>query len=71
MAPEQVRGETHRLDGRTDIWSLGVILYRILAARRPFEGGSTPEVFDEIEHREAKPLRRSTGGFPRIWSGFV
>lgn len=58
MAPEQVRGETHRLDGRTDLWSLGVMLYEMLAGRRPFLGADRKELFYRILHQEAKPLRQ-------------
>ena len=65
MAPEQVRGETHRLDGRTDEWSLGVVLYELLAKRRPFEGETRPDLFEEIEDRDPKPLRLIDSQIPR------
>jgi len=58
MAPEQVRGEAHRLDGRADLWALGVMLYETLTRRRPFQGQTHQELFDEILHREPKPPRQ-------------
>jgi serine/threonine protein kinase/formylglycine-generating enzyme required for sulfatase activity len=62
MAPEQVRGETHHLDGRTDIWALGVILYRGLTGRLPFPGPGKEQVFEEILHRDPRPLRQYDPG---------
>jgi hypothetical protein len=57
MAPEQARGERHRLDGRADIWALGVILYELVTHRRPFGGETSARVLDEVSHREPKPPR--------------
>ena len=56
-SPEQVRGESHQLDGRTDIWSLGVIFYEMLTSRRPFHGETLDELDDEIKHRDPPSLR--------------
>ena len=58
MSPEQYRGETQYFDGRTDIWSLGVILYELMAKRRPFSGRNVAEIRDEVLNREPKPLRQ-------------
>lgn len=64
MAPEMVRGESHRLDGRADIWSSGVILYELLTGRNPFAGETIDELFDEIQHREPKPPRMIDNSIP-------
>jgi eukaryotic-like serine/threonine-protein kinase len=57
MAPEQVRRETNKFDGRTDIWALGVILYRGLTAEFPFSGPSNDAIIEQILHHDPKPLR--------------
>jgi serine/threonine protein kinase len=64
MAPEQARGERHRLDGRADIWALGVILYELVTHRRPFDGSTFEEVLEEVKHREPKPPRMVDDGIP-------
>ena len=64
MAPEQVRGETHRLDGRTDIWAMGVILYLGLVRRLPFPGQDRTEIFRAIVEDEPKPLHEVDPAIP-------
>jgi serine/threonine protein kinase len=58
MSPEQVRGETQYLDGRTDVWSLGIILYELLTSRRPFGGKDVSALWGEIRERPPKPPRQ-------------
>jgi serine/threonine protein kinase len=64
MSPEQLRGESHHLDGRSDIWSLGVILYECLAGRRPFRGDTKEEVRDQILTRDPTPIRQLDDSIP-------
>jgi serine/threonine protein kinase len=60
MSPEQVRGET--LDGRSDIYSLGVILYELLAMRRPFVADSPWAILHKQVYEEPAPLRQLRAG---------
>lgn len=54
-SPEQVRGESHWIDGRSDIWSLGVIFYEMLTGRFPFAFDNLSDLDEQILARTPKP----------------
>ncbi|QQS42716.1 MAG: protein kinase [Acidobacteriota bacterium] len=54
MSPEQARGRN--LDARSDIWSLGCVLYEMIAGRKAFEGETIADVLAGIIHKEPEPL---------------
>src|SRR5262249_29926498 len=65
MSPEQARGEGHRVDGRTDIFSLGVVFYELLTGRRPFHADSRDELLEQIATHEPRPPRQWDGTVPK------
>src|SRR6185369_7401272 len=63
MSPEQARG--HQVDARTDIFSLGVVVYELLTRHLPFEGSSIYEIMAAIlSDREPPPLSRYSSEVP-------
>lgn len=64
MSPEQIRGESQWLDGRTDVWSIGVILYELLTGAAPFSSARFEDLAAEILNRTPRPPRQLVATVP-------
>ncbi len=63
MAPEQGRGDV-TVDGRADIWSIGVVLYEMLAGKRPHDALTAPGLIAQIIYQDPIPLDRAAPELP-------
>ena len=64
LSPEQIRGD--ELDGRSDVFSLGIVLYEMLSGRRPFAGETITTLVYQILHTEPPPISELRAIPPRL-----
>ena len=69
MSPEQARGQ--EVDGRSDLFSLGIMLYEMIAGHAPFEGDTNVDVLAAILHDEPAPLAVYSNGIPPVLSSII
>jgi serine/threonine protein kinase/Tfp pilus assembly protein PilF len=69
MSPEQARGQ--EVDGRSDVWSLGCVMYELLTRRQPFQGDTVTDVLANIIHQEPEALQRYRKDLPAELEGIV
>ena len=64
MSPEQARGDIRRIDRRSDVYSLGGMLYELLVGRPPFEGNSVADTLMNVLNADPVPLRTRDPDLP-------
>jgi class 3 adenylate cyclase/predicted ATPase len=64
MSPEQATGTAHRVDGRTDIYSLGVLFYQLLTGRVPFQADDPMELLRQVRDDDPQPPRQVARDVP-------
>ncbi len=64
MSPEQARGETS-LDGRSDVWSIGVVLYELISGARPYRAANANALIAKIIYEQPMPLDVAAPELPR------
>gem|GEM_PF-1574247 len=69
MSPEQLAGE--HVDGRSDIFSLGVVLYELVAGKRPFDGDSMAALTYQITNEKHPPITGTRKQIPRCLSSII
>jgi len=69
MSPEQLRGEA--LDGRSDLFSLGVLLYNLVAGQRPFEGMELAAIASQILYKDPRPPSEVVSDVPPALDGVI
>ncbi|MEW4486657.1 protein kinase [Thalassoglobus sp. JC818] len=65
MSPEQARGEGHRVDGRSDLFSLAVTMYELLTRQRPFKGKTKHEILEQTAYANPIPLCQLDATIPK------